>query len=112
MFAVPAVEYTAEGTTNILVNRYIPLWGCPSSLLSDNRPQLCAQLATAVYRLLGVHKLTTNTYYTIGNDDIKHASHIMTHMHSVTNTRTYGAFIYPTSKTPFETPLARQPALF
>ena len=31
MFAVTAAEYTAEGTANILVNRFIPLWGCPSS---------------------------------------------------------------------------------
>ena len=30
MFAVTAAEYTAEGTANILVNRFIPLWGCPS----------------------------------------------------------------------------------
>ena len=28
-FAVTAAEFTAEGTVNILVNRFIPLWGCP-----------------------------------------------------------------------------------
>ena len=36
MYAVSAVDCTAEGTTDILVNRYIPLWGCPSSLFSNN----------------------------------------------------------------------------
>ena len=29
MFAVTATEITAEGTASILVNRFIPLWGCP-----------------------------------------------------------------------------------
>ena len=35
-FAVTAAEFTAEGTANILINTYIPLWGCPRSILSDN----------------------------------------------------------------------------
>ena len=38
MFVVTAAEFTAEGTANILVNRFNPLWGCPSTLLSDNGP--------------------------------------------------------------------------
>ena len=67
MFAVTTAELTAEGTENILVNRSIPLWGCPSTLLSDNGPQFCARLATAVYKLLGVHKLTTSAYHPSGN---------------------------------------------
>ena len=32
MFAVTAAEFTTEGTANILVNRFILLWGCPSTL--------------------------------------------------------------------------------
>ena len=39
MFAVTTAEFTAEGTANILVNRFIPLWGCPSTSLFDNGPQ-------------------------------------------------------------------------
>ena len=54
MFAVTTAEFTAEGTANILVNRFIPLWGCPSTLLSDNELQFRARLATAVYKLLGI----------------------------------------------------------
>ena len=50
MFAVTTAEFTAEGTANILVNQFIPLWVCPSTLLSDNGPQFCARLATAVYK--------------------------------------------------------------
>ena len=48
MFAVTTAEFTAEGTANILVNRFIPLRGCSSTLLPDNGPQFCARLATAV----------------------------------------------------------------
>ena len=53
-FAVTTAKFTAEGTANILMNRFIPLWGCPSTLLSDNGPQFCARLATTVYKLLGM----------------------------------------------------------
>ena len=70
MFAVTTAEFTAEGTANILVNRFIPLWGCPSTLLSDNGPQFCARLATAVYKLLGIHKLTTSAYHPSGNGGV------------------------------------------
>ena len=36
MYAVTAAKFTAEGTANIPINRYIPLWGCPRSILLDN----------------------------------------------------------------------------
>ena len=60
MFAVTTAEFTAESTASILVNRFIPLWGCPSTLLSDNGPQFCAWLATTVYKLLGIPHYGTN----------------------------------------------------
>ena len=50
-FAVTAAEFTAEGTANILVNQYIPLWGCPRTILSDNGLQFCSKLSQALYRL-------------------------------------------------------------
>ena len=80
MFAVTTSEYTTEGTANILVNNFIPLWGCPSTLLSDNGPQFCARLATAVYKLLGIHKLTTSAYYPSGNGGVERANHTMAQM--------------------------------
>ena len=40
MFGVTAAEFTAEGTANILGNHYIPIWGCPRAILSDNGLQL------------------------------------------------------------------------
>ena len=59
MFAVTTAEFTSKGAANILVNRFIPLRGCPSTLLSDNGPQFCARLAT-VYKLLGTPHYGTN----------------------------------------------------
>ena len=41
MYAVTAAEFTAEGTANIPINRYIPIWGCPRIIFSDNGLQLC-----------------------------------------------------------------------
>ena len=37
MFAVTAAEFTAEGTTNIIIDRYIPLWGCPRNIRSEKK---------------------------------------------------------------------------
>ena len=48
MFAVTAAEFTAEGTANILVNQYIPLWGCPRTIPSDNSLQFCSKISQAV----------------------------------------------------------------
>ena len=80
IFAVTTAEFTAEGTANILVNRFIPLWGCPSTLLSDNGPQFCARLATAVYKLLGIRKLTTSAYHPSGNGGVERVNHTMAQM--------------------------------
>ena len=65
MFPVTAAEFTAEGTANVLVNKYIPLWGCPRTILSDNGPQFCSKLSQAVYRLLGVRKPVSYTHLTL-----------------------------------------------
>ena len=83
MFAVTAAEFTAEGTANILVNRFIPLWGCPSTLLSDNGLQFCAQLAIAVYKLMGIQKLTTSAYHPSGNGGVERVNHTMAQMLSM-----------------------------
>ena len=63
MFPVTAGEFTAEGTANILVNKYIPLWGCPRTILSDNGLQFCSKFLQAVHQLLGMRKLATSSYH-------------------------------------------------
>ena len=70
MFAVAAAVFTAEGS-NILVNRFIPFWGGPPTLLSGNGLQCCAQLATAAYKLINVHKLTISAYHPSGNGGVE-----------------------------------------
>ena len=71
MFAVTTAEFTADGTANIM-------WGCPSTLLSDNGPQFCARLATAVY--YGIHRLTTSAYHPSGNGGVKRVNDTMAQM--------------------------------
>lgn len=45
MYAVSAADFTAAGTASILVDRYIPLWGCPVKRLSDNGTQFRSDLS-------------------------------------------------------------------
>ena len=75
MFPVSAAEFTAAGTANILVNKHIPLWGCPRTILWDNGLQSCSKLSQAVYQLLGVRKLATSSYHPNGNGGVEQVNH-------------------------------------
>ena len=80
MFPVTAAEFTAEGTPNILVNHYVPLWGCSRTILSDNRLQFCSKLSQAVYQLLGVHKLATSSHHPNCNGGVEWVNHTVAQM--------------------------------
>ena len=80
MYAVTAAEFTAEDTAYILINRYIPLWGCPRSILSDNGLQFCSKLSQAVYKLLSVRKIATSSYHPNGNGGVERVNHTMAQM--------------------------------
>ena len=73
-------RFTAEGTANKLVISFIPLRGFPSTMMSDNWPQFCAQLSSAVYRSLGTTKLSTSARHPSGNGGLERANHILTQM--------------------------------
>lgn len=60
MLAITVAEPTPEGMANVLINRRIPLWGCPCCILSDNSLQVCSKLSHAVYKLLEVRKLASS----------------------------------------------------
>ena len=77
VFPVTAAEITAEGTANILVNKYIPLWGFPRTILSDNGLQFCSKLSHPVYQLLGVRKLAKSSYHPNGNGGVERVNHTM-----------------------------------
>ena len=80
MYAVSAAEVMAESNADILVNRYIPRWGCPASLLSDNGMQFCSKLSLAVYKLLGMRKIATGAYHPNGNGGVERVNHTMDQM--------------------------------
>jgi len=80
MYAVSAAEFTAEGTADILVNKYIPLWGCPVSLHSDNGLQFCSKLSHAIYKLQGIRKTATSSYHPNGNGGVERVNHTMAQM--------------------------------
>lgn len=82
-YVVIAAEFPAEGTANILVNRFVSLWKSLSTLLSDNGSQFCAQLATAVYKLLDMHKVTTSADHPSENGDVDRVNYIMAQMLAV-----------------------------
>ena len=77
---VTAAEFTSEGAAKILVNQYIPLWGCPRTILSDNGLQFCSKLSQPVYQLLGVHKLATSSYHPNCNGGVEQVNHAMAQM--------------------------------
>ena len=80
MFIVTAAELSAEGTANMLVNKYIPLWGCPRTILSDNGLQFCSKLSRAVYQLLGMRQLATSSYPSNGIGGVERLNHTMAQM--------------------------------
>ena len=80
MYAVSAAEFTAEGTADMLVNKYIPLWGCPASPLSDNGLQFCSKLSLAVYKLLGMRKIATSAYHPNGIVDVERVNDTIAQM--------------------------------
>ena len=55
MYATTEAEFTASGTADIFIDRYIPLWGCPVTLLSDIGRQLCSKISRALYERLGIN---------------------------------------------------------
>lgn len=71
MFAVTAAEFTAEGAANILINRFIPLWGCQRGMLSDNGRQVRPKRSQAVSQLLGVRKIAISSYHPNGNGGVE-----------------------------------------
>ena len=67
VFAVTAAKFATESTANILVNKYILLWGCPRTILSNNGLEFCAKRTQAVYQIFGVNKFATSSYHPNGN---------------------------------------------
>ena len=82
-YAVTQDERTAEGTARIFVEQYIPLWGCPQTLLSDNGSELVARLSLAIYKLMTNRKIATTTFHPKINGGVERANHSLAQMLSL-----------------------------
>ena len=80
MYTVSAAELTVEGTTDILVKKYIPPWGCLASLFSDKGRQSCSKLPFAVYKLPGMRKIATTAYHLSGKVGVERVNRTMAQM--------------------------------
>lgn len=67
MFAVSAADLTAEGTTNLHITKYIPLWGCPRSVLWDNGLQFFLKLSYVVFEISGFRTVVPSSYHPNGS---------------------------------------------
>lgn len=79
-------QFIAVGTTDILVNDFIPKWGCPKLLLSENGRQCLSRLLCAVCKLLGARKPTiwrTSVHPTMGNGGTESVEHTMAQLLSM-----------------------------
>ena len=83
LYPVSAANFTAAGTANIFVNHYIPSWGCPARLLSDNGSQFSSDLSQAIYKLLGTTKLHTSSYHPQTNGGVERLNHTIAQMLSM-----------------------------
>lgn len=68
-----------QGTANVLINKYIPLWGYPRRLLSGHGLQETSRSFRKLYtcKLLGVRKVATSSYHPNCNDSVERAIHTM-----------------------------------
>ena len=70
-------------TADTLLNKYIPLWGCPVTLLSDNGQQLTSKMATIVYDRVGIRKANTNAYHPCTDGGVERVNHVLAQMLSM-----------------------------
>ena len=77
MYGVAAAQFTAVGTADMLIDQYIPLWGCPVTLISDNGLRFTASLSNAIYELLGTNKTSTSSYHPCTNGGVERVNHSM-----------------------------------
>ena len=84
--AVTQDERTAEGTARIFLEQhYIPLWGCPHTLLSDNGSEIAARLLFAIYKLTKIREIETTMiiFYPKSNGGVERVNHSQAQMLSL-----------------------------
>ena len=82
-YAVTQDDHTAEETARIFVEQYIPLWGCPHTLLSDNGSEFVARLSLAIYKLKRIRKIVTTAFHPKSNGGVERVNHSLAQMLSL-----------------------------
>ena len=79
-YALTKAEKCAKGFVAILVNEYIPKWGCPKVWLSDRGPEFATGVAKGVYKMLGSVKKFTSSYHPQTNGMVERLNHTVCQM--------------------------------
>ena len=83
MYAVAAAQFIAVGTADILIDKFIPLWGCPVTFISDNELHFTSKLSNAIYERLSINKINTSSYHPCINGGVERVNHTMAQMLSM-----------------------------
>ena len=75
MYATTEAQFTASGTADILVDRYIPYWGCPVTLLSDNGLRCISKPFLALHDGFGTNTIVTSSYHPCTHIDVERVNH-------------------------------------
>ncbi|CAI2729547.1 unnamed protein product [Schistosoma spindalis] len=65
--AIPITSITAETVAHRFVERWIALYGCPSTVTTDRGQQFESALFSSLTRLLGAERIRTTTYHPASN---------------------------------------------
>ncbi|CAH8562835.1 unnamed protein product [Schistosoma haematobium] len=65
--AIPITSITAETVAHRFVERWIALYGCPSTVTTDRGQQFESALFSSLTRLLGTERIRTNAYHPASN---------------------------------------------
>lgn len=79
-YSLQKAENNAMGFVAILVNEYIPRWGCPHTFLSDRGPEFANSVARGVYKMLGSIKKFTSSYHPQTNGMVERLNHTLCQM--------------------------------
>ncbi|CAB1113368.1 unnamed protein product [Ectocarpus sp. CCAP 1310/34] len=79
-YALTAAEKTAQGCSAILVQQYIPRWGCPHTFLSDRGAEFTAPMSREIYRMQGTVKMFTSSYHPQTNGMVERLNHTLCQM--------------------------------
>lgn len=79
-YAIQKGEKNSKGFVAIMVNDYIPRWGCPHTFLSDRGPEFALGVANGVFKMLGSVKKFTSAYHPQTNGMVERLNHTLCQM--------------------------------